>query len=391
MNRSRPADKSDYAPFDPFNSSGKSLMFLRGIVLGLPLMILICGDVNVRGSEDPPQTESGRTPPQVGGETKSETGDADAPAQRGEAENTSKNFLLDHILPKVNPAVIQKRLDRILGFDFDDQSDRPEAPEIGEPVFFDLTRPLGDLKYSNELNYLLQVNTGNAPNLQAIEYEYTIADWRAIELDLYYFNANLQLLSPFNQSTLGVGENGNWIHGYQISADIYLRSHKLGGTPVHVFGWKPKKESKFGLLSFVGANRALIGDFTPRSGGLAASSISIPRQATGKDRFMAWRPTWNLDLFYALNDKFTLGIENDLFFGTGRVGEYVVLPFATYKPGEHAFLQAGGGYYHFENRDQFTFFLHINLVNGSPRKPRKDEQDAGSERPRGLRRLLGNR
>ena len=125
---------------------------------------------------------------------------------------------LDPLFRAIDPARLQRLFDEVVGLDSGDVSRRPEAPELGEPVFFDLTRPLGDRKYGNELNYLFNSSTRNAPTLQVIEYEYAFADWRAAELDLSYFNGNLEILTPFYQRTLGVGRRRNWVHGYQVSA-----------------------------------------------------------------------------------------------------------------------------------------------------------------------------
>jgi hypothetical protein len=109
--------------------------------------------------------------------------DSSARPDRGDdaAESPGR---LDPFFRAIDPSRLQRLLDRWVGLDSGDVSTRPEAPEIGEPVFFDLTRPLGDRKYGNELNYLFNSSTRNAPGLQVIEYEYTFADWRAAELDL---------------------------------------------------------------------------------------------------------------------------------------------------------------------------------------------------------------
>ncbi len=304
---------------------------------------------------------------------------------------------LDPILRRVDPARLQHLFDRAAGLDTGDRSDRPRAPEIGEPVFFDLARPLGDLKYANELNYLLVSGSQNAPTLQVIEYEYTFADWRSVELDLSYFNGKLEILTPFYQRTLGVGRRRNWAHGYQVSPDIYTRSGFVGGTAVYTIGWKPDEESRFSSLVFVGANRALIGGFNLGPHAPSALRLAGPSAAGEGDRaFGSWRPTLIVDLFYELGEKFSIGIENDLFFRSGKAGEYLAFPFLTYKPGKHFFIQAGGGYYRFESRDQVAFLLHVNIVNPSHRRPRAeggrpDDPDGSRPRRRGLGRLLGDR
>lgn len=146
---------------------------------------------------------------------------------------------LDPIFRVINPAEVQRAFDRAFGLDAGDESPRPRPPEIPEPVFFDVVRPLGDLKYGNELNYLFNSSTRNAPGLQVIEYEYIFADWRSAELDLSYFDGNLEILTPFYQRTLGVSRDGTRVHGYQLSLDDYVRSGFVGGTAVYALGWKP--------------------------------------------------------------------------------------------------------------------------------------------------------
>ncbi len=311
-------------------------------------------------------------------------------AEGGGGDATEGPGKLDPLFRAIDPAGLQRLLDRGLGLDpGEGPRARPRAPKIGEPVFFDVSRPLGDLKYGNELNYLLNPSTRNAPTLQVIEYEYTFADWNAAELDLAYFNGSLEILTPFYQRTLGVGRRRNWVSGLQISPDIFTRSRFVGGSAVYVLGWKPEEESKFSSLLFLGANRALIGGFNfGPNGPSALRSTSNPTPAAnagaanGDERtYGAWRPTLNIDLFYRLTEKATLGIENDLFFGSGRSGEYFSFPFLTYETGDHAFFQAGGGYDHFESRDQFTFLLHLNFVNPSPRKLREEEKARRRDEP----------
>ena len=266
---------------------------------------------------------------------------------------------------------MQRRFDELFGLDHGDVSNRPSVPEFTEPVFFDLARPLGAAKYSNEINYLYNSSSLNAPGLQIIEYEYALTDWRAAELDLSYFNGDLQILTPFYQRTLGVGSKRNWAHGFQLSLDVYLRSGFIGGSPVYLFAWKPEEESRFCSTFFVGANRALIGGFNPARFGMPGS---IARTGSGSETdrtFGSWRPLFNADFGYTLTERWAIAIENDFFFQTGVAAEHLSFPYVTYKPNENLFIQVGGGYYHFESRDQFTFFVHVNLVNPSGRRPKE--------------------
>ncbi len=360
--------------------------------------LLLAGATKARADDTPPSIPRNWPNPARLGRDQSETGErpriSEQPEtpERREAEpaepekEAEPDGPFDPFFDLIDPARLQRDLDRLLGTRFGPRRPervRPEVPEIGEPVFFDLTRPLGALKYSNELNYLFNSSSLSSPTLQVIEYEYTFADWNAVELDLSYYNARLEVITPFYQRTLRVGCRGRSISGIQVSPDIYLRSGFIGGSAVYAYGWQPTKESRFSLLSFVGVNRMLIGGFltqtpTPGQAGSMLSTATTRAGHSGDvDRiYGAWRPTFNLDLFYKLNEKFTLGIENDLFFHSGKGGEYLSFPFVTWEAGQHTFFQLGGGYYHFESKDQFTFLLHLNFVNPSIR--REDALKAGS-------------
>lgn len=341
-----------------------------------------------------PETKPGSEGPPAPGE--GEAGEAAEPKPEGEAKE-EEDGPLDPFFDLIDPAKFQRGLDKALAGRFErrrPRPERPEVPEIGEPVFFDLTRPLGAKRYSNEINYLFNSSTATAPTLQVIEYEYTFADWNSVELDLSFYDQILEVLTPFYQRTLGVGCGGRSVHGVQISTDIYRRSGFIGGTAVYNFGWKPSEESRFSLLSFIGANRQLIGGFfnptSPRAGlGSMATSLATNRTATPDPIFGAWRPTFNIDLFYQLTETLTLGIENDLFFQTGRSSEYLSFPFLTWEAGQHSFFQAGGGYYHFEGRDQYTFLLHLNFVNPAV-KASKREAEPGESRDPGAARTDGS-
>ena len=259
------------------------------------------------GWPDPAQV--GRQEPiargEFGGEAQPEEG---AKLERNQKPEQEEDGPLDPFFDLIDPAQVQRGLDQFLKARFDwDQPEKiyPEVPELGEPVFFDQVRPLGSKKYSNEFNYLLNPSTRNAPTLQVLEYEYCFADWQAVELDLSYFNGRLEILTPFYQRTLGVGQGGRSVRGLQISPDIYLRSGFVGGSATYMYGWKPTKKSRFSTLTFIGANRQLIGGFQfpagPGSRLGATAPSALPTRAAGDDRvYGAWRPTLNINLFYKL-------------------------------------------------------------------------------------------
>ncbi len=370
----------------PPNSASAWFARPRLVLPGLALVAALVG--LVRADDPPPRRPEGwPDPAQFRRERPREKARPQQGADREqEKQEKEKDGPLDPFFDLIDPARFQRIIDRVFAGETDSrrpERERPEVPEIGEPVFFDLTRPLGARRYSNEFNYLLNPSTANAPTLQVLEYEYTFADWNSAELDLAYFNGNLEILTPFYQRTLGVGRAGRSVRGIQVSPDIYLRSGFVGGSAVYQYGWKPSKESRFSTLTFLGANRVLIGGFQfPASGAAARSSPLLatpaPTRTSPDDRvYGAWRPTFNLDLFYKLTESVSLGIENDLFFQSGRASEYFSFPFVTWEAGQHAFFQVGGGYYHFESRDQFTFLLHLNFVNPSVKQG--DEASGGTD------------
>ena len=220
------------------------------------------------------------------------------------------------------------------------------------------------------------------------------ADWNAAELDLSYFDGNLEILTPFYQRTLGVGPRGNRVHGIQVSPDIYPRSRFVGGSYAYTFGWKPDEDSRFSMLFFAGANKALIGGFAPLG-------VPVPGRSPRRRDAAGRRPDlrrlaalFNVDVFYKLSEQFTIGIENDLFIHPGKAGEYLIFPFLTWEAGKHAFFQVGGGYYRFESIDQATFFCHVNLSTQRPDEPRGRQaprRRSGQESAPGRSGALGSR
>ncbi len=296
----------------------------------------------------------------------SETGDLERPAP------------LEPLLGPLNPARLHRRFDELLGLDADDQSDKPEAPEVPESVFLEFTRPLGALKYENELNYLIVAPTGRVPASQFFEYEYVFADWRAVKLELEFVQGSLETLEPGYQRTLGVGRRHNWVHGFQVFPELFIQEKFVGGTAAYMFNWKPTEESAFSTSLWAGVNRTMIQG--PDATRLRLSRLVTGRAAglTGPDAAEAadrpsgvWRPLAVADVWYTLSPSVAVGVEND-FFCSRRFGEYLILPHVNWQLTKHFFVQVGAGYYRFGTVNQAVFMAHVNLVNPSRRKPRRD-------------------
>src|SRR4051812_23726054 len=75
---------------------------------------------------------------------------------------------LDGLFEALNPARAHRWFDdRILGLDVE-RSEKPRAPELPLAVFVESVRPLGALKYENQLNYFVGTFAGDAPTLETL-------------------------------------------------------------------------------------------------------------------------------------------------------------------------------------------------------------------------------
>jgi hypothetical protein len=176
-------------------------------------------------------------------------------ANSGETEELPRPF--DELMHRLNPARLQQRTDDWLGFDTSEQSDRPAAPEIPLAVFLETIRPLGGLKYENQLNYFNGSFSGRAPGRQSMSYEYLFADWNAARFELNYTDERLESIAAGYQRTLGVfGADDNIVHGFTLVPEYNYVEHFAGGLAFYTLGWKPEKESPWSITTTVGADRA---------------------------------------------------------------------------------------------------------------------------------------
>lgn len=268
-------------------------------------------------------------------------------ASGSEAGELRRPNLLGPVLSPINPARLHRRMDELLGLDDGDRSSRPEAPEIPEPVFFELVRPLGALKYESEVNYLYGAFTGGVPDLQVLELEYVFADWNAAKLELTYTDGNLETIEPGYQRTFGVGRRHNWVHGCQIFPEIFTQKPFVGGTAVYMFAWKPEERSAWSTMLMLGASRGLIeepkalagpGQMLP--GRPAARRVASGLGGSSEPLEDVWRPVVVADFWYTLSPSLAVGMEDD-FFPSARFGEYLILPHVNWQPTAHVFSSSG--------------------------------------------------
>jgi hypothetical protein len=301
--------------------------------------------------------------------------------QTGGAEGGGAEELpapLDELFEALNPARLQRRFDDRLGLDTE-QSRRPRAPELPLAVFVETVRPLGALKYENQLNYFVGAFTGDAPTLQTLTYEYVFADWNAARVELIAPGGRVEALGLGYQRTLGVGPNHNWAHGALVLPEVSLRGTGfVGGSAFYTAAWKPEEESPWTVGGSVGANRA---SFSNRplggvEGGAGSMSLRM-RAAAGEERAgpereeeaRVWRPFAALNVWYTFSPKLTVGLEADAY-AHARFGEYLVQPNLTWRPTKHFFVQMGAGWYEVAGHSQAAFMVRVNLLNPSGRRAR---------------------
>jgi hypothetical protein len=244
-------------------------------------------------------------------------------------------------------------------------------------VFVETVRPLGSLKYDNQLNYFVGAFTGSATNLQTLTYEYVFADWHAARLELVAPRGRVESLGAGYQRTLGVGPAHNWAHGFLILPEVSLRGTGfVGGSTFYSAAWKPEEKSPWTLSGSVGANRASFSDRPPGApeGGVGSMMFHMPGLAAPRpergEEVRVWRPFAALNAWYSLSPKLTVGLEADAY-AHDRFGEYLVQPNLTWRPVKHFFVQMGAGWYEVAGHSQAAFMVRVNLLNPSPRRGRE--------------------
>ena len=297
-------------------------------------------------------------------------------AGEGEGKAEELPAPLDTLMEALNPARLQKAIDRRRGATVE-QSDKPAVAEFPLAVFVESVRPLGSLKYDNQLNFLNADFTGDAQSLRTLTYEYLFADWHAARIELVAPGGRLDALGFGYQQTTRVGLRGNWADGFLVLPEVATTgSGFVGGSAFYTAVYKPERESPWTVGGSFGANRASMAN-RPISGETVAGvgtmgmrmAATAPPGSPAEEESRVWRPFAALNGWYAVNQKLTVGLELDAF-PHYKFGEYLVLPNLTYRPTKHFFIQFGAGYYELGGESQAAFMVRVNLLNTSSRKPR---------------------
>lgn len=285
---------------------------------------------------------------------------------------------LGSVFDFLDPGRYHRRFDQLLGLETD-RSDKPRAPELPLAVFVETVRPLGALKYENQLNYFVSAFTGDAPTFQSLTYEYVFADWNAARFELIAPRpGRIDALGLGYQRTLGVGADHNWAHGLLILPELSLKGTGfVGGSAFYTLAWKPEEKSPWTVGGSVGANRASfsnrpLGGAVGGAGSMMERMPGIGAQAAESDEARVWRPFASGNLWYTFSPKLTAGLEA-VAYPHDRFGEYLVQPNLTWRPTKHFFVQLGAGYYEVGGHGQASFMCRVNLLNPTQRRVR----DAG--------------
>jgi hypothetical protein len=327
----------------------------RGLLV-TALVLAAGGPALARQTGGDGRSEEGRTSRgEGGGEGQGEGGGGqEGGAGGGGSEEDKLPAPLGPLFERFDPARIQRGLDEALGLDTGDRSDKPRAPEIPLAIYRQTIRPLGGLKYENQPNYFVGT-FGDLPSQQSFSYDYVFADWNAVRFEASWANADPQTVLLGYQRTLRVGERHNWVDGITFLPEYVVPTHFVGGSALYTLAWKPDEKSPWTFTPAVGVNRV---------------DREVTAAGGGEGRVQGvWRPLLTLNAFYSFSRSFTVGVEND-FLPSGRLAEYLVMPLATWRPTEHFFVQAGGGYYQLGSKGEPTFMCRVNLLYPSPRRGR---------------------
>lgn len=192
-----------------------------------------------------------------------------------------------------------------------------EAPDIPEPLVFDMIRPLGAKQGELEANTLVQRNlTGPERAVEwAPEIEYALFDGFAVEAELPIEGTTITDYKMGLQGTFGTFADGRGIHGVQYLGLYNRADNRWQSTLVYIVGLRWSE--RWSTLSMVGA-----GDVT----------FSGPSNRN----FIV-----NHSTFYDLDDATHVGVE----VNTRRGGDTytLVMPQAQFTLAEGLSLQAGLG------------------------------------------------
>ncbi len=192
-----------------------------------------------------------------------------------------------------------------------------EAPNVAEPMVFDLVRPLGAKRGELEVNALAQRSLSGPDHTVewAPEIEYAVADGFAIELELPLSGRRVTNYKVGLQQTFGLLNHGRGIHGIQYLG-LWNREHRRWDSSI----------------LYVIGNR-----FGPRTSTLTMVGVGDVGAAGPQTRALLLNHT----SFYDVGDRTVAGVEVNLRIGRER--STLIMPQLQQNVGERFQLQVGVG------------------------------------------------
>ncbi|WP_241557346.1 hypothetical protein [Croceibacterium ferulae] len=191
------------------------------------------------------------------------------------------------------------------------------APDIPEPMVFDMVRALGAEQGELEINTLAQMSPWDSGRVEwAPEIEYALFDRFAVELELPFENTRLSELKFGLQGTFGTFNNGQAIHGVQYLGIHDRHDGSYTSTLVYILG--QRLGARLSSVTMVGIGGVDLGSRKGHNAMIVNHSV-----------------------FADLSDRSTAGVEVN--FEGGRQGGLLLMPqmHHTLAPGTQ--LQAGFG------------------------------------------------
>jgi hypothetical protein len=193
------------------------------------------------------------------------------------------------------------------------------VPHIPEPMIFDLVRPLGAHKGEFEINTLgvLPLTSEKMMLEWAPEIEYAFRDGHAVELELPFENKTLDTLKLAYQATLPSPKPSHMAHGIQTIGRYAFSPRAVSLEATYLLGYA--LNHKFSVMTITGG------------------------RAKVNQESLRWNWLVNPTLFYHVNNRVTVGIENNLRLRNTRDFDMNIVPQVFIEFGRYSSLQVGAG------------------------------------------------
>ncbi|MCO5168922.1 MAG: hypothetical protein M9894_21490 [Planctomycetes bacterium] len=211
-----------------------------------------------------------------------------------------------------------------------------DAPEVHEPLLFDLVRPLAARRGELEVNTLTEIRLRHdgRPVAWAPELEYAFLDGYAVELELPMLDRELAAVKVALQGTFGVLVPERLVHGFQLIAEWRLDDRLCELSALHLTAVR----------------------FDARWSAMVMAGVRTDHR--GDDVELLLNPT----LFFDVTEWLVLGIEHNVTWEVGRSWpEALILPQVSLHFASIA-LQVGVGLVTGEHGEEAVAATRITII-----------------------------